>query len=359
MVDEATKITLNLVQKTTNISAEGADPAVVFLKGAIPASLAEFSSRALHDVLTVHEALELGKTVGADVRPIKGTRGVVGALAAVGAELCHKDHSFEIIAYRTRTNLGKPRQVDSESVRKVESDYGDQTFHNLDVETGRILICPHGPDPVLLGIRGTTANSVREAFEHITTREPIERVAIFRTNQGTDAHIKRTRSVSTLRPYQSTVIDGRVETIPRILKGGHVVFRLADNTGTADCVAFRQSGPMMRISRDLLPGDRIRASGGIRRRENGQLSLNLEKIEIVNLAQSYRYRNSTCPLCEGHCESMGNQQGYRCRKCGLRLGDKDKIRTLETRSIAASSYIPPERSRRHLTRPIRQMRTVS
>ncbi len=64
------------------------------------------------------------------------------------------------------------------------------TFNNVDLKKSRVIITPRGPDPILFGIRGETAEIVKKAFELVKPLEPIERWVIFRSNQGTDAHLK-------------------------------------------------------------------------------------------------------------------------------------------------------------------------
>jgi tRNA(Ile2)-agmatinylcytidine synthase len=347
----AGRIALEIVQSTSDTSASGTDPVVTLLQGKIPLVLREYSSKALHDVLSVREAKRIARMIKAEVHQIRGARGVIGSLAAIGAGLDTSDHSFEIIAYRSREKLGQTRDVDLESVKQMDNEFGDQTFQNLDPETGRVLVCPHGPDPVLLGIRGLQPDIVLEAFRKVRIREPVERIMIFRTNQGTDAHIKCSSRISDLRPYQSVVLSGRVETVPKILRGGHVIFRTIDETGSIDCLAFEPTGSLRNVARELLPGDGVTVSGGVRRKRRGSLSLNLEKIEIVQLTAACREENPRCLICRGRCESMGKDQGFRCKKCGLRIGTSMKNQVPLQRKLGLFSYIPPPRARRHLTKP--------
>ena len=39
------------------------------------------------------------------------------------------------------------------------------TFNNVDIAKGRVIITPRGPDPILLGIRGETAEIVKSAVQ--------------------------------------------------------------------------------------------------------------------------------------------------------------------------------------------------
>ena len=350
-IDEVRQIALKTVERFTDFSDPNTDPAVAFLTGPVRENLQEFYQKALRDVLTIQQAKELAETSGIEVHLIKGQRGIVGSLAAIGAGLNETEHTFEIIAYRSKEALGTLRRIDDESVRQMDQDFTDSTFQNYDHETRRVLVNPHGPDPVLLGIRGDHPGVLWDALNRIQIREPLERIMIFKTNQGTDAHLKSHRAISSLRPFQAARITGRVETTPRVIKGGHTLFTLDDGTGTIDCVAFAQSGSMMRISRELLPGDRVEVSGGVRKRADGSLSLNLEKIRTLQLVAKLQEKNPSCPDCGGRTESMGKNQGLRCKNCRIRLGHVPKEVTTLERRLTSPVYIPPPRSRRHLANP--------
>jgi tRNA(Ile2)-agmatinylcytidine synthase len=106
---------------------------------------------------------------------------MIGSLAAIGADLDLAAHTFEIIAYRIKENLGSPRRIDHESVRVMNAKHDARTFNNLDPESARVLVSPHGLDPVLLGIRGYSPDDVLAAFKEVQLCEEIERIMIFRT----------------------------------------------------------------------------------------------------------------------------------------------------------------------------------
>lgn len=348
--DDVKKIALDILEGSTDPSMPGTDPALVFIVGQRPAALIDFANRALHDVLSVKEARRLARIVGAETHLFGKSRGLIGALAAVGSEL-EPLHTFEIIAYRTKENLGTPRRVDLDSVRKMDSEYRGRTFNNLDPETGRILICPHGPDPVLFGIRGEDPESLIGAFRCVLANEPIDRVMLFKTNQGTDAHLTRHRRISELRPHASSVVIGRVETEIRVLRGGHLVFTLSDETGMVECAAYEPSGSFRRIVRQLLPGDLVKAYGGVRKRPERRLTVNLERLDVLELAQAIRFENPCCVVCDSRCESMGRSQGFRCRKCHLKYSGARKVHCAMVRTLDTGVYLPPPRAHRHLTRP--------
>jgi tRNA(Ile2)-agmatinylcytidine synthase len=50
-------------------------------------------------------------------------------------------------------------------------------------------------------------------------------------------------------------------------------------------------------------------------------------------------------------ESMGRNQGFRCKKCGSRDADLRKVEVKVKRDVARGLYITSSRSQRHLTKP--------
>ena len=358
-IEDVHRIAMETVDKTTVASAHGTDPAIAFLKGQVPRALREYSTRALHDVLSVREARAVARRAGAEVHALMGVRGLIGSLAAIGADLESVEHTFEIIAYRISENLGYPRRIDHDSVKLMNSKYGNMTFNNLDSESGRVLVSPHGLDPVLLGIRGYSPNDVLDAFKELQLNEEIERVMIFRTNQGTDAHLGKTRKAVDLKPHQSGALTGRVDDVPRVLRGGHVIFRLRDDSGLIDCAVYRPTGSLAMAARDLLPGDTVRVYGGVRRLREGTPTLNVEKLEVLHMVEKIQHANPMCSSCGGRCESMGRGQGLRCKKCGQRNEYASKIQVRQERHIQSTIYVPPPRARRHLTMPDSKPRNIS
>jgi len=350
-VDVVRKIVLDIVEETTDTSDASTDPAVAFLRGKIPPELRYFSMTALHDVLRVSDAKRVSRKVGIEEHVLKGPRGLIGALAALGAHL-QAAHTFELIAYRTQGYVGTRRQIDDNSVREMDAKFRGVTFNNLDPETGRVLISPHGPDPVLFGIRGEDTVTLAYAYHHVQVGEPIQRVMIFKTNHGTDAHLTKHRKAAEVRPYQSAVVSGRVETRPRALKGGHVIFSLSDETGSVDCAAYEPTGSFRKVVMELVPDDAVSVFGGVRDGPEERATINLEKLAVNRLAQVVRYQKPRCVTCDRLCESMGQGQGFRCRKCGLRFPRDSLVPVVQNRGIMETVYVPPPRANRHLTMPL-------
>ena len=338
------------VEGLSEFQCGNTNPGVVFHAGEVPDAFKGFSDRVVQGVVTLEEALSLIDEEGAQAMGYKNMRGLIGALAAVGG-LQRGDHTFEVLTYRRAENCGGPRMLDEGSVRAMDETLGDETFNNLDPESGRVLIAPHGPDPVLYGVRGESPEAVHAALGLVRPLEPVERWAIFRSNQGTDAHLRHRSKVEELKPYSPAIVGGEISEAPRTIKGGHVIFELSDETGGVDCAAYEPTGSFREVVRRLVPGDTVRAYGGVRV-AGPRRTLNLEKMEVLGLAEDVRMVNPSCPECSGAMESMGQGKGYRCRRCGHRDSDLEKQPVVADRGLEFGVYMPPAGAQRHLTKPL-------
>ena len=348
--EEAHRNVLKLVESYADFDCANTNPGVVFLEGAVPTALIEFSERVVKTVVSLDDALKLADEHGASAIGFKNMRGVIGGLAAVGG-LQRGDHTYEFLSYRLPGNWGTPRLVDSDSVVRMDEATGDSTFNNVDPETGKVLIAPNGPDPVLFGIRGEDPSAVREAGLMVDS-EPLERWVVFRTNQGTDAHLGSPVPVSSLRAFSPAIIEGLVSGLPKTIKGGHVFVGLTDETGRVDCAAYEPSGSFREVVRRLIPGDRVRAYGGVRGEASSERpTFNLEKLEVLGLARDLRQLNPKCPECGGSMESMGWEKGFRCRRCSFRGPEMEKATVEQERQLGAGLFMPPPRAQRHLSKP--------
>jgi tRNA(Ile2)-agmatinylcytidine synthase len=342
---------VEVVESHAEFDCGNTNPGIVFHRGEIPEALCCFSDMVVQDVVTLDRALKLVDEHSASAIGYKDMRGIIGALAAIGG-LQQGDHTFELLTYRKPENYGKPRLVDAASVKAMDEETANSTFNNIDTEKGRILIAPRGLDPVLYGVRGETAEAVHRAAMMVEQGESVERWVIFRTNQGTDAHLQRLIRVSELKPFHPAVVIGRVVERPMTIKGGHVIFSLRDETDQIDCAAYEPTGHFRDIVRQLIPGDELKAYGGVRPAvTDGRGTLNLEKLEILRLVSDMRFINPTCPACGGSMESMGRGKGFRCRRCGLRDGSLTKRSAEMERRLKPGLYLPPPRAHRHLTKP--------
>lgn len=346
---------LRIVEKYRGDDEDGKpQPAVVAFIGEIPEILREFSKRALSEILTIKEALRLSEKFKVEVYPSRNSKGVIGALAAIGEPLDRCDYTYEILYYRPFWKRDKRREIEIESVFKMDKVMAPYTFHNIDYETKKVLITPRGPDPVIFGIRGDDPEKLLKAASLIKTSEPIERWCIFRTNQGTDAHLLK-REICELKPYMSALINGVVISRPSVIAGGHVILSISDNTGELQIVAYREGGVMNKIVRELDIGDKVIVWGGVKI-HNDKLSLNLEGLKLEKVAFRFKYERPLCPKCKSsRLKSMGRGQGLKCKKCGFKIKIKFSkliIKKPIITKLTGKIILPPPRSRRHLTKPL-------
>ena len=352
-LEEAKKSTMETVEKEADLEYAGTDPGIVFYEGRrLPEEFQGFAKRTIQDVVTQKQASSLIKKFGAEAFAFKEGRGVIGALAAVGEDL-RGDHTYEFITYRTHKNLGTPRRVDKASVLRMDEKTRGITFNNVNADDGRILITPRGPDPILYGIRGEYPETVRKADSMIVAQEEVERWAIFRTNQGTDAHLRRIRGIHRVRPYSPVVVRGIVSSMPRTIQGGHVILAISDSTGSVDCAAYEPTKEFRNVVRRLIPGDMVEVYGGGRPAFSARpLTINLEKIRIMRLGKNIVHESPFCRNCGKRMKSMGRSKGYRCPKCGQRDPKAEKLLSEVERDISLGLHIPPPRAQRHLTKPL-------
>jgi len=351
---EVKGIVLETVGSLAELDHDTTNPGVVFYEGAkIPVELEEFSKKVICDVTTIKEAEKLAHRVGAEAYKFKLGRGIIGALAAIGENL-DEDRTYELLAYRIPENWGMERRIDLNSVFEMDAKTGPETFDNVDRETGEVRIAPHTPCPVLYGIRAEKPESAEKAHSFVKALEPIERWVIYKTNQATDHHL-RTAKICEAKPYTSVILEGFVSSEPMVLPGGHVIFRLKDSSGEICCAAYEPTRGFTKVIRKLREGDKVMVYGGVKQKPNLPLTVNLEKIRVLNLKTILRKVNPTCPKCGKKAKSEGRNKGYVCRKCKTRF-PAEAARNIECpRDISCGYYEVPPRARRHIAKPIQRL----
>ena len=344
-------ITLRTVEELAELHVETTNPGVVFYQGEkIPAKLRSFSSKVIQDIVTIEEAEALAKEIGAEIHKFKLGRGIIGALAAIGNTL-ERDWTFELISYRSKESWGTPRRVDAGSVHEMNARTYPNTFDNLDPATDEIRITPHTPCPILYGIRAEGPEAALEAHKLVRTLEPIERLIIFKTNQGTDEHLRRAK-IAEVEPYWSVIVDAVVCRKPRVIAGGHIIFRIRDETGEIDCAAYEPTRQFRDVVRKLVVGDKVRAYGGVKEKPELPLTINLEKISILELVPILRKVNPTCPKCGKRMKSEGRGKGYSCKRCKIRAPASAAKLIEVPRMVELGTFEVPVRCRRHLAKPL-------
>ncbi len=352
VLEEIKGLVVDVVEANSDLNCEGTDPGVVFLEGVVPEEVRGFAERTIRGLVEKEDAIRLIRSFKAEAVGFKDGRGIIGGLAAIG-ELLNDDYTFEFIAYRMPEMCGKPRRIRLESVFRMDEETKPLTFNNIDPETGRVLITPRGPDPVLYGVRGESPQTVKVAGKMIVADEPVERWMIFRTNQGTDAHLRRLSAIREIKPYNPVIVSGTVSRNPVTIRGGHVIFSIRDGSGEVDCAAYEETGELRDVARMLRVGDWIEVMGGVRPPSSeNPLTVNVEKLKVMCVSTIYVRCNPQCPRCCRRMESMGRNKGFRCRRCGFKDPKLEKVLVKERRDLKAGIYVTSPRSQRHLTKPL-------
>ncbi|MFX0203075.1 MAG: DUF1743 domain-containing protein, partial [Candidatus Hodarchaeota archaeon] len=314
-VPQIKDLVCNLVKSNSDLTYGNTNPGIAIHLGTVHPALKLHAKKTIQSVVSIKQAESTAKETATQLIKYKNGRGVIGALAAIGEPL-HDDHTFELITYRTTDNCGTPRRVDPDSVYNMDKSTYPNTYANFDPTNKRILITPNGPDPILYGIRGETPQSVHQAHKLIKVNEPIERWVIFRTNHGTDHHIPDPIPIGSIRPYQPVNTTGSLNQLPRTIPGGHVISKIHNNDEEIHIAAYYQTGNLRKRLLKLIPGDTIRAIGGVRPpTDQIPITINLEKVEVLDLVPNIKAKAPTCPQCHKTMKSDGREKGYKCIKC--------------------------------------------
>jgi tRNA(Ile2)-agmatinylcytidine synthase len=257
----------------------GANSGMVFLKD--PALAARFRPLyldALSGLVSPHRVRRFLKDQGVKVLELGNGMGIVGAASSLGFDESF-DHTYELVSYRRNEFWGTPRLIDSSSVREMDAATFMHTFNNYDYQKRKVLVAPHGPDPVFSGIRGDSPKSVVSAFRMLRYEEPLEGHMVYSSNQHTDAHLQRRLQ---WKVYSSGWLDGKVKKV-WVGPGGHTYLTITASGVNYVSAAYEPTGDLRRTTRLLRPGDRVRAYGGVRRATSLHPKvLNLEKFELIS-----------------------------------------------------------------------------
>ena len=348
------KIKNKITQFVANYSdtKNGANPGLVFFQNKeIPLSFHKFSRLALWKLISRKQAKQFVSENNIESFYLGNGQGLVGAISAVGYEF--SDHTFELLSYRKKSQFGKKRGIGIDSVKRMQSAL-PETFSSYDHENDRVLITPHGPDPVFYGIRGETVKSVVKASTIVNTDEKLDGYMVFKSNEGTGDHLKNELQVNDLKPFTSGFLVGEVCRKPIIQQGGHVFFSIQVKGRKIRCAVYKPT-KITKIAQDLILGDKIQIGGGIRKAsKNYGRILNVEFLHVLQLAKHSLSVNPTCRKCNKRMKSKGNKQGFQCSKCESRASSKT---TLEVpRQIQCKLYIPSVSAHRHLTRPYQRIK---
>jgi tRNA(Ile2)-agmatinylcytidine synthase len=343
---------VRLMIKSYSDTKNGANPGLVFYQNnTIPKDFTSFSELALWKLISRSFAKQFVSKNNLESFYIGNGQGLVGAVGAIGYRF--SDRTFELLSYRKKKQFGKKRQIIPQSVRLMQEKTHPYTFNSYDKKTGRVLITPHGPDPVFYGVRGEDPKTVINAAKLIQANENLDGYLVFKTNQGTNDHLKNELDSLELKPYTSGIVSGTVSSKPKIETGGHTFFSLTTKDYKINCAVYRPT-KITSIALELAVGDKIRVGGSIRKAsKKHNRTLNVEFIEILKLSKQYKITNPSCNNCNKKMKSKGKNQGFECIKCESKTYKKIKIEL--SRKITQKLYVPAVTAHRHLTRPLERL----
>jgi tRNA(Ile2)-agmatinylcytidine synthase len=348
----------NIVKYIQKYSAvkDGANPGLVFYEQKdIPENFAKFGKMALYRLVSRTEAKKFVQDNGLETYHLGNGQGLIGAIGAIGYDF--QDHTFELISYRDKVNLGKKREISKDSVEKMQQLTFPKTFNSFDESKNRILIAPHGPDPVLFGVRGEDPDAVIKGASLVQSKEKFCGYMIFRSNQGTGDHLQNELDVKDLRPFSSGYVIGNLVQKPRTVLGGHVFFSMSANGIMIRCAVYKPTR-LATVAEKLMEGDLVKVGGGVRKSSKKHMQiLNVEFLEILDLKKHVTMINPLCVKCSKNMKSKGKNQGYQCTRCGNTA--QTKVEQELPRQIQKQFYLPTVSAHRHLTRPMQRIGKIN
>jgi tRNA(Ile2)-agmatinylcytidine synthase len=331
------------IEGMAHLDDEGTHPGAVFFDDKIaPPDIQSFAQDAMHAELSIGEATALIEKYRLDFLSFKNGRGLIGALAAIGATL-GEESTYELVAYRFEENFGKKRYINAHSARCADLATYPYTWDTVDRKNKAVVFAPHSSDPILYGIRGEDPHQILSAQSKIIS-EPFEYLTLYRTNQGTDAHVRRAQ-IRDLEEGRSYIVTATVIGEPYIIAGGHTFVRVKDDSGTLLCAAFEPTKQFRAIVRKLRFGDEVIVQGSY-----VESCLHLEKLQVVELSDQYKNANLIC--CNKSMKSLGREQGFRCVRCKTVEKARHRGQMSEKRAVTIGAYEVTPSARRHLAAPL-------
>ncbi|KZX12096.1 OB-fold nucleic acid binding domain protein [Methanobrevibacter filiformis] len=346
-INKIKEIVLKNVKEHAMFEHENTNPGVVFYDGEITDKMIDYAFKTIYSLITIKQAEKFANEIGAEIHKFKKGRGIIGSIAAIACPLL--DYTYELISYRVKDNYGKKRKINKDSVKLMDKETFPETFENIDGDY--IAIEPRTPCPVLYGIRGESVNALEIAKGIVEADETIDSYSIFKTNQHTDMHLRKIDKIANMEKYGCYIVEGIVDDDPHVIEGGHLFFTLKDESGEIEAAAYEPTKDFRKIIKELKKGDHLRLYGGI----GCGGTFNIEKIKIISLIANTTYQNPTCN-CGKRMTSAGKNKGFKCKKCGFKLPDGEKIAIIEDRNLKEDKfYETPVSARRHLSKPLIRM----
>lgn len=340
---ETVDIVSEVILEFAELEDDRTNPGVVFVEDEMLPKLSNFADRTIKDVVTIDDALFIINKYRIPYLKFKKGRGLIGALASVGAELY--DYTLELLVYRYPEKFGKIREYDRESFFDIDYELYPEVFDTVDWCNDVVVAVPSSPCPVLYGLRGESTEALYKAMS-IARTEKFEKYQIFVTNHATDMHIVDGGKVESIKNYRSYKIRGTVVKDPYDIAGGHVFFEIETKFGVFKCAAFEPTKQFRNVVRKLMTGDVVEVYGSMKND-----TINLEKIKLIELVKKVAL-NPRCK-CGKRMESVGKNKGFRCKRCKTFSLEKEIVEI--NRDIELGFYEVPPSARRHLTKPLIRM----
>ena len=338
----------------------GTQPGIVILDGDLLKRedfkvIYRFSMKALYRILSFSELEEylcfLDRAVVKCISPY-GRRGLIGSLAAIGNYLPF-DYTYELLIYRSLFERNRERKVRFHPRRDMEDEY---TFAHVDLEDGRVIWSPHGPDPVIIGIRGDKPSSLLSILYRIKRYISYDRWMIFVTNQGTGEHMRPgSDEDNRLKPFSQYIgiFELRKKPIKEI--GGHIRIKGITDDTHIDIMIYEPSGRLREFSNFFVREDKIILGGGVKSSKTENTCI--LNTQLVYHEKPYSSRIYTvkplCPRCGSLMESLGRKSGYICTSCKYHVKHREEI-SIEKNIWHPQIALPPYRSIRHLSKPLKR-----
>lgn len=357
MHDEAFSAAERLLEEEADVE-NGANAALVMAPKVAAGDMEFFRQvyqRAVSGIVNYRGVIRAVSKMGVRHKLLGNGMGIVGAAASLGFSCDSEDHTYELIAYRRPENCGTRRAIEARSVVEMEAETFPHTFNSYDHESGRVLVAPTGPDPVLAGVRGDSPRTVLEAFRRVRMGEEPLGHMIYATNQCTDAHLT-SRLSTPLKAFSAGWLEGAIASV-QPSQGGHLMLQLrAHDSSTLCCMVYEPSGDLRRVAGLLRPGDSVRVSGGVRRASSKNPAVvNVEKIDVLSTSHQSIKVNPRCAVCGSGMKSEGRGKGYQCKKCGHRSAEGPRAGgapEAASARIHPGTYLPSPRAQRHLTKQL-------
>ena len=290
----------NLVKKFVKQYSDvknGANPGLVFCQDEnIPNEFSKLSSDAMWKLIHRNEAKKILSKHNLDFFYLGNGQGLVGATSVLGYNF--EDETYELLSYRKSSQFGKKRILDKSKVKEMQEKTYPNTFNSFDSKKNKVLLMPHGPDPVFYGVRGEDSTTLISASKMIQPKEKLAGYLIFKSNQGTGDHLKNEIDVNNFLPYTSGTLQGVVIKKPIVTKGGHVFFSIIVDNIKINCAVYKPTR-ITDVAKELIIGDILKVGGGIRKAtKTHPRILNLEFIQIIKLEKKSKLINRFCNDCK-------------------------------------------------------------